>query len=196
MAGESNPFTVLLEKARRGDRDAAEELARTYEPDLRIAARVLLGPLLRPYLDSVDLVQSVHRTLMTGLHDDKLDVATPDALVRLAVTIVRRKVATKWRKLRRQQRLSGTTPAGELADLLCGLGGATPDPSREAQNKEAVEAACRQLNDKERRLIELRLQGYKTNEAADLLDEDPDVTRVRLSRLRRKLHKRGVFADW
>jgi len=42
----------------------------------------------------------------------------------------------------------------------------------------------------------LRLQGYKTSEAADRLGEDPDVTRVRLSRLRRKLRRSGVFADW
>src|SRR6188508_2597024 len=60
-------FDEILARARTGDEDALTELARQYEPEVRAVARVRLGPALRPYLDTMDLVQSVHRSLMVGL---------------------------------------------------------------------------------------------------------------------------------
>src|SRR5262245_25926969 len=89
----------LLARARSGDGAARDELARPYEPKLRLVARVLLGPALRPYLDSVDLVQSVHKSLLVGLRDQKFAFNSPDDLLALAVTMVRRKVARQWRRL-------------------------------------------------------------------------------------------------
>ena len=56
-------------------------LVQSYESKVRLVARVLLGPALRPYLDSVDLVQSVHRSLMLGLRQDKFDISSPEKLM-------------------------------------------------------------------------------------------------------------------
>ena len=67
MAEVSQGFGPLLERTRQGDKEALAEIARTYESEVRIMARVRLGPALRPYLDSMDLVQSVHRSLLIGL---------------------------------------------------------------------------------------------------------------------------------
>src|SRR5689334_16793890 len=88
----ADDFAALLARARRGDREALEQLARQYEPKLRLVARVLLGPALRPYLDSLDLVQSVHKSLLVGLRQDKFAINTPENLLALALTLVRRKV--------------------------------------------------------------------------------------------------------
>src|SRR5438477_12507694 len=105
---EAGPeFVTLLAQARQGDRSALAELSQQYEAKVRMVARVLLGPALRPHLDSVDLVQSVHRSLMLGLRQDKFDISSPDKLIGLALTLVRRKVARQWRHLQRQKRLSG-----------------------------------------------------------------------------------------
>ena len=52
------------------------------------------------------------------------------------------------------------------------------------------------LDDKDRRLVELRLQGFSTAEAARQLGEDADVLRVRLSRLRRRLRDNQVLSEW
>src|ERR1051326_9256484 len=107
MPETANDFAALLARARGGDRAALEQLTTEYEPKLRLVARVLLGPALRPYLDSVDLVQSVHRSLMLGLRDEKFTPEGPENLLALALTLVRGKVARHWRRLQRQQRLSG-----------------------------------------------------------------------------------------
>src|SRR5207245_7581209 len=61
MTAANSPahLAALLERVRAGDEPALTELIQHYEPRLRTAAHVLLGPLLRPSMDSVDLVQSV-----------------------------------------------------------------------------------------------------------------------------------------
>src|SRR5262245_66665807 len=118
MPGTSVDFTTLLARARRGDQAALDQLTREYEPKLRLVARVLLGPALRPYLDSVDLVQSVHKSLLLGLRDQKFDFDGPDNMLALALTLVRRKVARHWRRLQRQQPLSGAGDTPGIADSL------------------------------------------------------------------------------
>lgn len=52
------------------------------------------------------------------------------------------------------------------------------------------------LDETERRLIELRLEGCTTAEVARQLGLDPDVLRVRLGRLRRRLRQNGLLTEW
>lgn len=92
---------------KRDDASALEQLLRRYEPKIRIVARGLLGRALRPYVDSVDLVQSVHRSLMMGIKEQKFYLTSSEQLIALAVTLVRRKIARQWRRMRRQNWLSG-----------------------------------------------------------------------------------------
>src|SRR5262249_33420196 len=140
MPEASDEFALLLQRARGGDAHALEELAQKYEPEVRIVARVLLGPALRPYLDSVDLVQSVHKSLMVGLRNDRFDISSPDKLVALALTLVRRKVARHWRHLQRQKRLeSNAGDTRNLADLLTSLNRPENDPARAAQISDAID---------------------------------------------------------
>jgi RNA polymerase sigma factor (sigma-70 family) len=192
----SEPFADLLEQARRGDQVALARLAREYEPKVRLVARVLLGPALRPYLDSLDLVQSVHHSLLAGLRRQQFDVSTPDQLLALAVTLVRRKVATHWRRLRRQQRLSHGAAADSLPDLLTGLSSPQPDPARQAQFRDQVRQLCDNLDETERRVLSLRLEGYSTAEIAGDLGISNIALRVRLTRLRQRLQAGGVLDDW
>lgn len=197
MSAPEVPFLELLQRARAGSRDALDLLARTYEADVRIAARVLLGPALRAHLDTVDLVQSVHRSLMLGVRQDKFDVDSPAQLVALALTIVRRKVARKWRHHRRQ--LPARVPAStdtDLGDVLSSLHSTETDPARAAQLREAATRAVRGLAPADRRLLELRLEGWTTAEVARLLGQNPDVLRVRLARLRKHLLDTGALAEW
>jgi RNA polymerase sigma factor (sigma-70 family) len=190
-------FATLLVRARGGDRAALGQLVCDYEPKLRLAARVLLGPALRPHLDSVDLVQSVHKSLLVGLRDQKFALNTPDDLLALALSLVRRKVARQWRRIRRQQRLSGNGNAGvNLAHLLTSLSRPEDDPAQAAQLGDRVEQLCKNLNDAERRLLELRLDGYSPAECAVELGLSAVAFRVRLTRLRQRLRSAGVLDDW
>ena len=83
---ENQAFLDLLARAREGDEEAMSDLVRQYETEVRIVARARLGAALRPYIDSVDLVQSVHRSLIIGLRNDRFELASPENLIALAVS--------------------------------------------------------------------------------------------------------------
>jgi RNA polymerase sigma-70 factor (ECF subfamily) len=197
MPETANEFTALLARARGGDHEALAELVRQYEPKVRLVARVLLGPALRPYLDSLDLVQSVHRSVLLGLRQNKFAFDSAENLMALALTLVRRKAARQWRRLKRQQRLdAGPGETGGLAQVLTSLSSPEQDPARAAQFADQVEHLCAGLSEPERRLLELRLNGSSPAEVADELGLSAVAMRVRLTRLRQRLRAAGVFDDW
>jgi RNA polymerase sigma factor (sigma-70 family) len=197
MSDAGDEYAALLCRARRGDTSALTQLASQYESKVRLVARVLLGPALRPYLDSMDLVQSVHRSLLVGLRVDKFDISSPEKLLGLALTMVRRKVARQWRHLQRQRRLAGgSMDSSNLPDLLTSLCSRETAASDTVQFNDSVAHLCNNLDPSERRVIEMRLQGFSTAEIAGELDLQAVTLRVRLTRLRKRLEASGVLTDW
>jgi RNA polymerase sigma-70 factor (ECF subfamily) len=187
-------FADLLSRA-ASDPAAQEQLCQHYAAKVRIVARVLLGPALRPHFDSLDLVQSVHRSLLMGLQSDKFDISTPEKLVALASTMVRRKVARKWRRERRQVSLNPAESAN-LAQTLVSLSSTETDPAAAAQYNDQLQHLCESLNETERRMLELRLEGYTSGEVAQQLGLHAVALRVRWTRLRKRLQDSGVTLDW
>jgi len=179
------------------DEHALAALVREYEVEIRRAATVRLGPLLRPHLDSVDLVQSVYITLLKGLQAKKFHIDGPNELVALSAEIIRRKVAQVWKRIKRRNelntKLTGTREDEEhvVVNRMGEL-----DPTTEAELRDGVERIMRECDEADRKLLQLRLEGFSTAEAARALEADPDVLRVRLSRLRKKLTERGLMAEW
>jgi len=197
MTSAAPSFALLLSRARQRDPEAASELCRKYEPRLRVVARVLLGPALRPVLDSMDLVQSVHRSLLIGLREDKFDISTPESLIALALTLLRRKVARNWRRMQRQLRLtSGSSSLDLLPTILAELATRETDPADMAQYNDQFEYLCSQLDATERQVLSMRLDGYTTGEIAQQLGLNHITLRVRLTRLRERLRTSGVLHDW
>jgi RNA polymerase sigma-70 factor (ECF subfamily) len=195
----AHDFAGLLARAARGEPAALDALIREYEPKVRVVARVLLGPALRPYLDSADLAQSVHKSIVTGLRENRFEFAGPDQLVGLAITVLRRKAARHWRHLQRQRRLSGDGPARDGDDLpgvLTALSSPGTDPAAEAQFRDQLDHLCRHLDDAERRILDLRLEGYTPSEIADQIGVSRVALRVRLTRLRQRLQATGAVTDW
>jgi RNA polymerase sigma-70 factor (ECF subfamily) len=189
-------FAALLARARDGDSAALDQLAREYEPKLRMVARVRLGAALRPYLDSMDLVQSVQRSLVAGLRGDKYDVSDPEKLLALALLMVRRKAARQWRHLKKQRRFDTPVGSDSLPDLFTALAANADDPARAAEVRDGMARLHERLSDAERRIIELRLHGHSTGEIAQQLGLSPVALRVRMTRLRQRLDEEGVGNEW
>jgi RNA polymerase sigma factor (sigma-70 family) len=190
-------FLELLERGRTGDQEALTVLVQHYEREVRLMARVLLGPALRPHLDSLDLVQSVHRSLLIGLQGGRFQFHSPKDLLALALTVVRRKVARQWRHLQRQKRLeSSTNDSQNLPDVLVSLSSSSGDPARAAQFNDQVRELCRHLSDAEHTILQMRLAGFDSAEIASHLGLSGVALRVRLTRLRQRLQETGVLDDW
>ena len=193
-------FRDLLNQARQGDGAAMHQLVAQYEVELTRIVKAQLGKSLRPYLDSVDLVQSVHKSVLMGIRDDKFDLRSPQHLVRLASLILRRKIARKWKRHRRQLRVedeqAGCCDEKSLANLLLSAADPSIDPTEDVELSERLTKLLNRLEPIDRRLIELRLEGCNTAEAARLLDLNSDILRARLGRLRNRLESCGAAADW
>ena len=195
MHDNRDDFIELIGRAKHGDQAAMATLVERYEPELVIFARVHLGTLLRPYLDSVDLVQSVHRSILIGLRDQRFEISTPEKLIGLAFTMVRRKIARQWRRHRRQTRVDRSYGDDDLSQIISNLADTQTDPALVASRNDSIKQVVDSCTRADRRLLMLRIDGFSTAEAARLLGLDPDISRVRLSRLRSRLRMLGVASE-
>jgi RNA polymerase sigma-70 factor (ECF subfamily) len=132
------------------------------------------------------------------VRENKFAFDKPDDLVGLALTILRRKAAKHWWHLKRQQRLSGdgTASADDLPGLLTSLSSPGTDPAAAAQFRDQLEQLCTHLDETERRVLGLRLEGYMPSEIADKIGVSRVALRVRLTRLRQRLQAAGAVTDW
>lgn len=195
---DDRSFSGLMERAAAGDGEAMAELCQRYEAKVRIVARVLLGPALRNQFDSVDLLQSVHRSMLVGMRNQKFDISSPEKLIALASTIVRRKVARKWRKARHQSRIESRSQdgSGGLSAMLGSICSPEAAPDKVAEFNDHLDLLCRNMTPAEQTMLKMRLEGSTSAEVAAVLGIHPVALRVRWSRLRARLKEAGVLTDW
>ncbi len=186
MPETSAAFPELLARARDGDNDAMMQLIQQYEPEIRRLAHKRLGPALRPFVGSMDLVQSVHRSLMLNLRKNKLVITKQEELTALAATFMIRKVSRHWRRIQREEqviRLVGRLRVGATGE---------EDPAVTVERRDRVQRLLEQVDDSDRRLLELHLENRSTKEIATQLHLQENVVRVHRSRLFRKLRENGI----
>jgi RNA polymerase sigma-70 factor (ECF subfamily) len=176
---QSSPFLDLLCRVRAGDPDAAAELVRQYEPVIRREVQLRLrDPRLRRVLDSADVCQSVLATFLLRAAVGQYELNQPDDLLKLLLTIARRKLASQARRHGSQARDSRRVVEGVALDGL--TGGRAPDSL--AATRELL-AQCRALlTEEELRLADLRAAGHTWPEIAAALGGQPQTHRRRLDR--------------
>lgn len=160
----------LVARWREGDQDAAQELFRRYAEPLVALAQRRLSAKLAGRLDAEDVVQSVYRSFFVGARNGRFDIHRGGDLWRLLVAItlhklrdqVKHHTAAK-RSLKREQSL-GTSPGldGLPTDSLT----REPSPIEAMILAEEVEQLMRGLEPMQRRMLELRLQGYDVEQIA------------------------------
>ena len=190
-------FRSLLELALKDNEAAWSRLYNTYEPGLRRDANDLLGPALRSEVDADDIVQSVHWSLVTGLRRGKIVVDSLEALLAVGRTILRRKISRTWRTFERRKRIEN-----RLNECFGGVNDwddvdrSALDPAHQVSAEEQFQRLCRIMTRTEQRLIELRMLGHSTAGAAREMGRDSESLRMTLARLRKKLKKSGLLADF
>lgn len=185
-------FAALLAKVRIGDELATAQLVHRYERAVLRSVRSRLGHTMRVTLDSMDIMQSVHRSLLMGLRNDKFQFSSSQQLIALAVVMVQRKVARIWRGMKKLEanRIASETES-EIA-LLNQIESGDPTVSRVASADEMLQSFLSRLNELDQQLVRLKLAGNSSSDAARLLHSDPAFIRMRWSRLRRKLREEGL----
>jgi DNA-binding CsgD family transcriptional regulator len=134
---------------------------------------------------------------MIALWSNRYEFSSPENLLALAKTILRRKIARLAERAERQRRFDGpsggdSTNAGPLQVLASPEAG----PAAAAEFRSALDHVCRQLNDRERHILTLLLQGQTRKEIAEGLGEDPHSFRVYWGRVMARLRGSPAIAAW
>jgi RNA polymerase sigma-70 factor (ECF subfamily) len=175
-------FSALLEQARSGQSNAATELVRRYEPELRRFVRVrLTDARLRRFIDSVDICQSILGRFFTGFFAGKYQIQGPDQLIALLLHMARNELCDQLRRQRAARRggrgvqPSASYPPEDLAD-------SDASPSEQVAATEWVKEVLQRLTAQERLIVQRRMAGTGWAELARELQTNAEALRKRFTR--------------
>ncbi len=174
-------FAELMAKTRSGDQDAARELVRQYEPEIRRAARLrLTDPRLRRIVDSIDICQSVFGRFFKSATDGSFDLEKPEQLLVLLTTMTRNRIIDEHRRQTTQKR-NRPEPDGTPFDP-CSVIEKSPGPRTAAAARELLSEVRSRLTADELQIADLRNAGKSWEDVAAELNESADGLRKRLER--------------
>ncbi|MFO0868917.1 MAG: ECF-type sigma factor [Pirellulales bacterium] len=182
MFHEEREFGELLRQVRAGDANAAAELVRHYEPEIRRVIRVrLTDPRLRRVVDSMDVCQSVLANFFVRASHGEFDLQQPADLVALLVAMVRNKVIDQTRRLQAEKRDQRRLDWGGDS-VLDRVVGSSASPASMVADRELLAEVRRRLADDERYLAEQRAAGREWQDLAGELGVAADALRKKLTR--------------
>jgi DNA-directed RNA polymerase specialized sigma24 family protein len=175
------PFADLMLRLRSGDQEAAVELLRQFEPEIRREVRVRLrDPRLRRVFDSMDICQSVLGSFFLRVALGQYELSRPDDVIRLLIAMTRNKVAGQARRQQAQRRDNRRDEPGgpeKLESLADG-----PSPSRIVAGAELLAEVRNRLSREERVLAEWRSEGRDWRAIATELGGTANARRKQLAR--------------
>jgi RNA polymerase sigma-70 factor (ECF subfamily) len=178
---ENASFRVLIERVRSKDQAAATELVRRYEPTIRRVARVrLVSARLHNALESMDICQSVFGSFFVRAGLGQYDLETPEELLRLLVSMSRKKVIDHVRRqcaARRDFRRMQAEPPDELQCVS-----PDPTPSQQVAADELLREFRRRMSPEERYLAEQRALGRDWAQIAAEKGGSAEALRKQLTR--------------
>jgi RNA polymerase sigma-70 factor (ECF subfamily) len=177
-------FPKWMARLQARDNDAAREVFLRFTRQLLALASRQFSARLRHKVDPEDIVQSAYKSFFQRCAAGTLQVDSWNGLWGLLTLITLRKCANRIEYHRAQCRDAGREvagPAAEESGVPWPEGpGREPTPLEAALLNETVEQLLASLDDDERPILELSLQGYTTAEiSARLGRAERTVRRVR-----------------
>lgn len=165
----------LLSLFRAGNEEAARALFDRYVERLVALARRRLSQRLAGRVDPEDIVQSVFRTFFGRIKEGQFEIEDQNDLCKLLMRITVHKTLRQVAFHQAAKRDAGQESAqGEYShERLMSLLDHEPTPDAAVAFLDQLEHFLQQLRDGDREILELRLQGYSSEEIARKLDR-PD----------------------
>jgi RNA polymerase sigma-70 factor (ECF subfamily) len=185
-------FADFLGRLRAGDDAAARELFDRFAHQLIALARRRFDGALRHKVDPEDVVQSAYKSFFLRYGAGGLDAVNWDSLWGLLTLITVRKCAERvayHRAERRDAAREVSAPPGEGWDPWQGVFGREPTPLQAAELSETVDRLLAGLDEDERPVLELSLQGYTTREISERLGRAERTVRLLRECVRKRLER-------
>lgn len=175
-----------VERWRAGDESAAAELYHRYVQQLIALAHRRLSARLSARLDPEDIVQSAFRSFFVRAQQGKFVFKDDDDIWKLLVQITIHKTLKQVAHHRRGKRDAGAeVPAGSgERDQLVSYLSREPTPEEAAIFVDELEFFLRQLRPDDRKIVEMRLEGFDQLEIAQRLGISDRTIRRLMERIR------------
>jgi RNA polymerase sigma-70 factor (ECF subfamily) len=188
----SDSFAEFLDRLQSQDDAAAQQLFERFTHQLITLAHRHIGAGLRHKVDAEDVVQSAYKSFFLRYGAGKLEVVNWNSLWGLLTLITVRKCAERaayhraeCRDAAREVSLPRGHEAGPWLDPL----GREPTPLEAAVLSETVEQLLAGLDEEERPVLELSLQGHTTREISEQLGRAERTVRLLREGLRHRLER-------
>jgi RNA polymerase sigma-70 factor (ECF subfamily) len=185
-------FAEFLARLRSGDDAAARELFQRFAGQLIALARRRFNTRLQRKVDPEDIVQSAYKSFFLRYGDGNLNVVNWNSLWGLLTLITLRKCAERaayYRAGRRDVAREVSAPAGAEGTPWLEALGREPTPLEAAELSETVEQLFAGLDEDERPVLELSLQGYSTREISQQLGRAERTVRLLRECVRKRLER-------
>jgi RNA polymerase sigma factor (sigma-70 family) len=184
-------FDLLMDRLRRGDQEAARQIFQRFAHRLVGLARTRLDSQLRQKIDPEDVMQSAFKSFFHRHGEGQFELDDWDGLWALLTLITLRKCGHKvehfqaaCRNVRRE--ISPATSEEDSSNQWQAIA-REPTPDEALLLTEAVEQLFHGLEDGERQILELSLQGYKASEISTQLGRAERSVYRLLERIKRRL---------
>src|SRR6476661_2948219 len=188
----SDSFAEFIDKLRNRDGAAAQELFARFTHQLIALARSHTEGGLRHRIDPEDVVQSAYKSFFVRYGAGNLDAVNWNSLWGLLTLITVRKCAERaayHRAACRDAAREVSQPRGEEAAPWLDPLGREPTPLEAAMLSETVEQLLAGLDEEERPILELSLQGHTTREISDRLGRAERTVRLLRESIRHRLER-------
>jgi RNA polymerase sigma factor (sigma-70 family) len=183
----------LLARWRAGDARAADELFSRYTSQLIALARRRLSAQVARRVDAEDIVQSAYCCFHAAACDDRIVLQRSGDLWRLLARItlntlckaVEHHTVAK-RAVGREQSFGGESSLMALGEAVAG----TPSPWEAIAFIEELELVLKGSSPQRRRMVELRLQGYRIAEIAQATGRSERLVWKVLDQIKDRLNRR------
>jgi RNA polymerase sigma-70 factor, ECF subfamily len=196
MAGStmSDSFAEFVDRLQNRDDAAAQELFGRFAQQLIALALRHINAGLRHKVDPEDIAQSVFKSFFQRYGDKEFEAINWNSLWGLLALITVRKCAERVAYHRAERRDAGrevAAPREEAAPWAEPLG-REPTPLEAAVLSETVEQLLAGLDDDERPILELSLEGYTTREISERLGRAERTVRRLRENVRRRLERTQI----
>jgi RNA polymerase sigma-70 factor (ECF subfamily) len=187
----SNSFAEFLARLHNQDDAAAQELFGRFAHQLIALALRHIDAGLRHKVDPEDVVQSAYKSFFVRYGAGNLDVVNWNSLWGLLTLITVRKCAERVAYHRAECRDAAreVSPRGDEAVPWLEPFGREPTPLEAAVLSETVEQLFAGLDEEERPILELSLQGYTTREISERLGRAERTVRLLREGVRHRLER-------
>lgn len=191
MSDES--FDEVMRRLKAGDGEAARDVFQRYANRLIGLARSRLGTLMRQKVDPEDVVQSVFKSFFVRQADGRIDLEDWNGLWAMLTVITLRKCGHRVEYFRAAcrdvRREADRSPSPDQSGAAWEAVAREPTPSEAALLSETLEHLLEPLDERERLIAVMSLQGYTIVEIAEEVKRSERTVQRVLDHVRKRLRR-------